>query len=150
MIALRSMNVKRNLLLGYWIVLPVLFYFYLFLVSFNQHVTIQQLILQIPGFTLAFLLSFLMLFQAACLYLIGAQNEKKSLIEKRFLTFSLFQQILTGNIIGAALCYFYSRNMFAEKQTASRNEKFIFCFAIGFISLITAIILFIAMRTKGG
>jgi hypothetical protein len=150
MIALKSLRVKRNVLIGYWVLMPVLFYFYLFLVSFNQQVTIQQLILQIPGLTLGLLLSFLMLFQAACLYFISSQNEKNHFVEKRFLAFSLVQQILTGNIIGAALCFFYNRKIVAEKQPISRNTMFIFYFAIGFISLITVIILFIAMRTKGG
>lgn len=149
MIALKSLRVKRNVLLGYWILMPVLFYFYLFLVSFNQQVTIQQLILQIPGLTLGLLLSFLMLFQAACLYFMGAQTNKPTLFEKRFLTFSLFQQVLTGNIIGAALCYFYSRKMVADNQAVSSNTRVIYYFAIGFISLITVIILFIAMRMKG-
>lgn len=149
MIALKSLRVKRKVLLGYWILMPVLFYFYLFLVSFNQQVSIQQLILQIPGLTLGLLLSFLMLFQAACLYFMGSQADKPTLFEKRFLTFSLFQQVLTGNIIGAALCYFYNRKMFAENQPVFGNTRVIFYFAIGFISLITIIILFIVMRMKG-
>lgn len=149
MIALKSLRVKRNVLLGYWVMMPVLFYFYLFLVSFNQQVSIQHLILQIPGLTLGLLLSFLMLFQAACLYFISSQSEKIFFVEKRFLTFSLFQQVLTGNIIGAALCYFYNKKMIAENQSVSRNTMIIFYFSIGFISLITAILLFIAMRMKG-
>lgn len=149
MIALKSLRVKRNVLLGYWVLMPVLFYFYLFLVSFNQQVSIQHLILQIPGLTLGLLLSFLMLFQAACLYFISSQSEKSFFVEKRFLTFSLFQQVLTGNIIGAALCYFYNKKMIAENQSVSRNTMIIFYFSIGFISLITAILLFIAMRMKG-
>lgn len=149
MIALKSLKIRRNMLLGYWILMPILFYFYLFLVSFNQQVTIQQLIIQVPGITLAFLLSFLMLFQAAYLYLIGVQGKKKFLIEKSFLIFSLFQQVLTGNIIGAALCYFYSKKMFAERQPVSRSVKVIFYFAVGFISLISVIVLFIAIRLKG-
>ncbi|MDT2737383.1 hypothetical protein P7H00_09610 [Enterococcus pseudoavium] len=149
MIALKSLRIRRNVLLGYWILMPVLFYFYLFLVSFNQQVTIQQLIFQLPGLTLALLLSFLMLFQAACLYFIGSQSDTHTFFEKRFLTFSLFQQVLTGNIIGAALCYFYNRNTFAENRPISSNIRVIFYFAIGFISLITAIILFIALRMKG-
>lgn len=149
MIALKYLRVKKNVLLGYWVLMPVLFYFYLFLVSFNQQVSIQQLILQIPGLTLGLLLSFLMLFQAACLYFISSQSEKSLFVEKRFLTFSLFQQVLTGNIIGAALCYFYNKKMVAENQSVSRNTMIIFYFSIGFISLITAILLFIAMRMKG-
>lgn len=146
MIALKSIKIKRNMLLSYWIIVPVLFYFYLFLVSFNQQATIQQLIIQIPGLTLALLLSFLTLFQAACLYFISSRT---TLLEKKFLTFSLFQQILTGNIIGAALCYFNNKWLFADKTQISRNTKFVFYCATGFIGLISIVILLIAIRMKG-
>lgn len=149
MIALKNIKVKRNILLGYWILVPILFYFYLFLLSFNQQVEISQLIVHIPGLSLTLLLSFLTLFQAAMLYFISSQKEEDSKSLKQFIGFSMIQQIITGNIIGAALCYFYSKNIFVDEKKHSQKSRGILYTALLFISLISIVILFIAIRMRG-
>lgn len=148
MIALKSIKVSKNLLLGYWVILPAIFYFYLFLVSFDQQIAIQQLVLEIPGLALALLLSFLILFQAASLYFITSREMGSDAV-KKFLSFSMIQQILTGNIIGAALCFFVNKNFYGDQVEASQKNKMILYSAIGFISLISLIILLITIKMKG-
>jgi hypothetical protein len=149
MIALKSFRIKRNVLLGYWILVPSLFYFYLFLISFHQQLSIQELITQIPGLALAFLVSFVTLFQAACLYFIGHEKANSGNLEKQFLTFSMVQQILTGNIIGARLCYFYNKQLFSGEENPSQRTKLLFYSIVGFVSLISLVILMIAIRMRG-
>ncbi|MDT2822736.1 hypothetical protein P7H74_13360 [Enterococcus devriesei] len=148
MIALKSIKVSKNLLLGYWVILPAIFYFYLFLVSFDQQIAIQQLVLEIPGLALALLLSFLTLFQAASLHFITSRETDSDAV-KKFLSFSMIQQILTGNIIGAALCFFVNKNFYDDQVEASQKNKMILYSAIGFISLISLIILLITIKMKG-
>lgn len=149
MITLKSLRIKRNVLLGYWILVPILFYFYLFLVSFNQQVPISQLIAQIPGLALTLLLSFLTLFQAAFLYFIDSKGDKHSLLVKKYLSFGMIQQVMTGNILGAALCFFYNKQVFAVNEVTTKNEKIIFYSVTVFIGLISLVILLITIRMRG-
>lgn len=149
MIALKYLKVKKNVLLGYWVLVPTLFYFYLFLLSFNQQVEIKQLIVQVPGLALTLLLSFLTLFQAAALYFISSRTEGTSVLMKKFFAFGIIQQILTGNFIGAALCYFVNKNIADGDEQDSMNTKIIFYSMTVFIGVISLVILMIAIRMRG-
>lgn len=150
MIAVKSLEMRRNMLLGYWLIVPFLFFFYLFLLSLNQKVEVQQLVLQIPGLALSLLLSFLTIFQAAVLYFISTRFADSQKTMKKFLLFSLVQQILTGNIVGAALSFFLERKMVVTEEKESLDSKIVFYSAAVFISFVTAVVLLIAIQMRGG
>lgn len=106
--SLLSVNKWRNILLIYWLVVPVLFYLYLFSFAFSHNTTMRDLLTQVPGIAIAFLLSCAFFLQAYVLYVLAfkLQDTNKALLNK-YLIFSLVQQILTGNIPGLLIVLFY-------------------------------------------
>lgn len=135
-------------LLGYWLLVPALFYCYLFLMSGNQSIAVTDLLIHIPSLTLASLIACLLLFQGAMFYFIQRTFKSCDGLLGQFLTAMLPQQIVTGNLIGAALIFFTRRALPKTKEQSPQGEKLIVYLAISFIYLLTAISLFLLWRTN--
>lgn len=130
----------KNLLIVYWIAIPFCFYLYLFMTSSMRHVSVTHLIQNIPGLTLGFLLCSLMLIQSATVYFIHHFSTSRNGLIGKFLYFSTIQQLLTGNLIGAILCFFYNRSLVSTQETTSKRNKimmFTVCVIIALLSLLT-------------
>lgn len=128
----QKMDVWQKLLIGYWLVLPLIFLLYLFLTASRMNVQFSDVLVQLPGFTISFLLSCLMWIQG--IVFIRTKTEMRG----KFLFFAIIQQALTLNFIGAIFSYFALRKQSTEYQFASKTEKMSFyCFwmLILFLSL---------------
>lgn len=128
----QKMDVWQKLLIGYWLVLPLIFLLYLFLTASRMNVQFSDVLVQLPGFTISFLLSCLMWIQG--IVFIRTKTEMRG----KFLFFAIIQQALTLNFIGAIFSYFALRKKSTEYQFASKTEKMSFyCFwmLILFLSL---------------
>ena len=56
----QKIDVWQKLLIGYWLVLPLIFLLYLFLTASRMNVQFSDVLVQLPGFAISFLLSCLM------------------------------------------------------------------------------------------
>ncbi|EOT30453.1 hypothetical protein [Enterococcus saccharolyticus] len=144
-------NSKRlqQILLTYWVLFPILFYVYLLISSIMKDVAIQDLIQYVPGIALGNLIACLTLFQAAVLFFVSRVSQSREGLLGQFVFISIFQQAMTGNIIGALLTFFLRRALLPVKENTSSQIKLIFYFAIGFILLLSFLTLFIAWRLRG-
>lgn len=142
-------NRLQKILLTYWVVSPILFYVYLFISSITKAVAMQDLIQYVPGVALGNLIACLMLFQAAVLFFVSRFSQSKEGLLGQFIFISVFQQLITGNIIGAVLTFFLRRALLPVEEKTSSQIKLIFYFAIGFILLLSCLTLFIAWRLRG-
>ena len=128
----QRMDVWQKLLIGYWLVLTIIFFLYLFLTASRMNVQFSDVLVQLPGFAISFLLSCLMWIQG--IVFIRTKMEMRG----KFLFFAIIQQALTLNFIGAIFSYFALRKQSTEYQFDSKTEKMSFyCFwvLILFLSL---------------
>lgn len=105
--ALQDSQKMRTFLFWYWIISPLIFFFYQYSVAASSGVAIQQM-LQEPGIALAFLSACMSLTMAGLLRASQVENER---IEGRFALFATVQQLVTGNILGFLLSYFLTRSL---------------------------------------
>ncbi|MGF2145367.1 hypothetical protein ACQUEF_08370 [Vagococcus fluvialis] len=144
-----KMTTYKNVLLGYWIFAPMCFYLYLIMTSSMKQIPITDLLTHVPGITLAFLMALLMLVQAATIFFIQQHSTSQNGLLGHFLSFSFFQQLLTGNIVGAIICFFYKRSLYSKEENITLLQKI---FVIGLstvISLFSLLSIFILWRLKG-
>ena len=139
----------QNILIAYWVIVPVLFYIYLAITSFSQQVSMQDMLQSVPGIALGNLLVSLMLFQAGILFFVSRFSQSKSGLLGKFTLFSIFQQLLTGNFIGAALAFFLGRSLLPTEENTTSQAKLIFYMALGFVLLFSALTAFVAWRMRG-
>lgn len=143
MLALYTKNRLKNGLLVYWIGLPILFYSYLVLTALKEHVTLAELLQQVPGLALGTLISSMLIIQAACLFMIQNVSKSRQGLLGKWLWFAMAQQIITANIIGAGLCFFYEKTLVDEAETTSLKLLFVvsmISFFVGLLSLLAAFI----------
>ena len=140
-------NKFKNILIVYWIIVPLIFYVYLVIFSYNSQLSVKQLLLGIPTITITFLLSCLLLLQASTLYFLTSRNIDYILLQK-FLNFSLIQQIFTANFIGAFIIYKYLKNInktdINSNYNHNKNKLFTYSMMIvvGIISILIVILTF--------
>lgn len=142
-------NRWQKLLLGYWLVVPVLFYGYLVLMTVKDQVPISELIVKIPGVTVGFLITCLMLMQAVMLFTIGQNSRSKSGLLGKFLWFSLIQQVLTGNIPGAILSFLAERRLFEVVEKTDRKATVTAYGGMAFVGVISGVVLLVMMQMRG-
>jgi len=140
----------KNLLIGYWLAVPACFYIYLIMTSSMKQVAATDLIINVPGVTLACLMTSLMLIQSVATYFIQQISISRDGLLGKFLSFSMLQQILTGNVVGFLLCFFYKRSLFSEKETATTQHKIIVIIICGLLTIFSLLTLFVAWKLKGG
>lgn len=105
--ALRNPDKLRTFLFWYWLISPLVFFFYQYAVSSGEGVAFQEM-LQQPAIALAFLVSCMSLIMAGLLKAAETENE---LTERNFGIFAVAQQLVTGNLPGFLLSYFYVRSL---------------------------------------
>ena len=100
----------KHILLGYWIAAAFLFYFYAILMTIRMNGMIHEAFFHNPYIALGSLFPFLMLFQASILYFLEKRTIDISLL-RIYLQFTVVQQVITGNLIGALLAFLYVRSL---------------------------------------
>lgn len=148
MLSLKITTYKK-MLIGYWLLVPACFYLYLFMTSSMRQVAATELITNVPGITIAFLMASLMLIQSATVYFVQQISTSHEGLLGKYLSFSLFQQICTGNIVGAIICYFYKRSLYNEEESISTVQKISIISICVFLSLFSLLTLFVMWRLKG-
>lgn len=144
-----QMNKKYyQILCVYWLLLPVLFISYLLLKANIESVGIQWLLTSNPFLAIMLLISLITPFSS--LFLLKLSNAEKSCSKSafNFLQFGFVQQLLVGNLIGAALCFLALKEIkySGQKETAKMKELAII---IAFEVIFTVIALFaMAMLLK--
>ncbi|WP_421083162.1 cell shape determination protein CcmA [Rothia nasimurium] len=137
--ALRDTDKLRTFLFWYWIISPLIFFFYQFSVSKGTGVTFQEM-LQTPTVALAFLVSCISLIMAGLLRAAESENE---LTERNFGIFAVIQQLLTGNLPGFLLAYFFTRSIWeAGGEPFAPRLKWVMVGGmalLGFLSLLTLV-----------
>lgn len=139
----------KNILLGYWLVVPILFYLYLIITGVQMNQTVQELVQTTPTLLIGNLVSSLMLFQAGLLFFISHISQSKDGLLGKFALVSIIQQVVTGNIIGVVLAFFFRRSLLAIEEENTANQRLIFYIATGFSLLLSILVLFITLRLRG-
>lgn len=135
-------NIKK-LLVGYWLVVPILFLSYLMLTTMLQNISMEELLLNIPSLALTCIVCFLLFFQLyGLLFLTRLMNNKQSFLGK-YLLFNLIQQVLINNFIGVILCFLYYKNLdtYSEKKQLTKIEYLLMYGLIFFVSVLTLIVI---------
>lgn len=126
----QRMDIWQKILIGYWLGIPIIFLLYAFLTALKMNTNFAQLLIQLPGFSISFLLSCVMWVQG--IVFIRTKSEMKG----KFLFFAIIQQALTLNFIGAIFSYFALRKQSTEYQFASKAEKMgFYCFWVSILFL---------------
>lgn len=115
--------------------------------AMNQ-VAVTDLIMAVPGITLATLVASLMVVQAAFLYFIQQISTSRDGLLGKFLWFTLIQQIFTGNIVGAIIAFFYERSLLKREESVSQREKITVVVACGILALFSLLILRVAWQLR--
>lgn len=133
----------RNLLLTFWIVVPILFYCYLFVFSFVNNTSVTNLIQEIPSLSLTFLLSCLSFIQAYLLRKLTLKENDGALL-KIYVSFSLIQQLITINLIGVGLVFLYRKEIHKEvilsQKEVSKISKYEAIIMMGMIGLLSVLV----------
>ncbi|MDY3049003.1 MAG: cell shape determination protein CcmA [Rothia sp. (in: high G+C Gram-positive bacteria)] len=109
--ALSDTNRLRTFLFWYWLISPLIFFFYQFAVSQGEQVDFRQMLNE-PAIALAFMVSCMSIIMTGLLKAAETENEGT---ERIFGIFAVIQQLLTGNIPGFLLSYFYTRSLWQER-----------------------------------
>lgn len=136
----------QNILLGYWVAAPSLFYIYLALISLRDQVGIQTIIQQVPTISIGNLVACLMLLQAGLLFFIQRNSQSRNGLLGHFLLGASLQQLLTGNLIGAFLAFFSYRSLLPIEEKTTTQQKLLFYLVMGFLLLLSILVLFITLR----
>ncbi len=130
----------KKLLIGYWILIPILYFLYIYLAKLNQNTTYFNILTSQPIYSIYFLLAWIMIIQA--LLVIKARDE----IMNKYIRIFLFQQIMTLNIIGVILNFLLLKKCPQNGKFISKEEGFIFKISIVFIIVVSIISLFAFLR----
>lgn len=143
-------NRLKNVLVGYWLLLPVLFYSFVLLFAVNSQSRFTTLIAEVPPITLTFLLTCLMLLSAYLVYTLSKDQNNQQLL-KRFVIFALVQQVATANLIGAAIVYAYYKSLKHQEITdgvATTKTQFESYLLMGLIGLMSILVVSLTLITK--
>ena len=138
----------QTILMGYWLVAPVLFYTYLFLSSLQSQVSVQTLIQQVPEIALGNLTISLMLLQACLLFFISRLSQSKDGLLGHFMIIAILQQLITVNLIGVGLGFLFYRSLLPVDEKIESKIKLIFYLLAGFVLLISGLLFFVILRLR--
>lgn len=130
----------KKLLIGYWIVLPILYFLYIYLAKLIQSTTYFNILTSQPIYSIYFLLAWIMIIQA--LIVIKTRDE----IMNKYIRVLLVQQIMTLNIIGVILNLLLLKKCSQNGKFISKEEEYIFKIFIVFIIAVSIISLFAFLR----
>lgn len=137
------MNIKlRGIILAYWILLPLVFFAYMFVFAAVNGHSVGTMLIEIPSITLTFLLSCVTLLQAYSIYRLTARENDQELLNQ-YLLFSMVQQLITANLIGVALLFFYRKalkNEAIESVTATNAAKFEVYLLMGIVGVLSVLV----------
>ena len=128
----------KHILLGYWIAAAFLFYFYAILMTIRMNGVIHEAFFHNPYIALGSLFPFLMLFQASILYFL----EKRTID----ISFTVVQQVITGNLIGALLAFLYVRSLKRCGKKSTIYSKVLVLSSTIFIGTISLLAIFLLLR----
>lgn len=126
---LRNIDTKK-ILIGYWGIIVLAYSLYLFLFSLLNEISLASMISTMPLFTTLFLLANLTVAQVILLLHLLHASGSAIQHERTFYLFSIVQQILTMNLIGAFLCYRIFRN---AKRMDTNNKDWLLLIGMGLI-----------------
>lgn len=137
----------RQLLCGYWLLVPLLFGAYLFTLATVKNVPVGMIFTSIPSLTLASIVVLLMIFQLYGLYIIGHSSESRHSLLGSYLIVNTIQQLLSFNIPGFVICLLFYRSLHNEKERSRvpKQIKWIIYGLMSFISFMTMIILWLQL-----
>ncbi|MGX6992220.1 hypothetical protein [Vagococcus penaei] len=116
MFGIKRTNLWRNILVGYWILIPVVFLCYTGMTSLKLSVTFKELLTNTGTFAVGLLLSCLMIVLALMLLMIDKTQVSQHSILGRYLVFAMIQQVLTLNFVGVIIAFFYYRTLPVKSQ----------------------------------
>lgn len=136
-------NKMKCLLVGYWLLVPTLFLFYLMLTSTLQSVSIEELLSNVPSLALTCIVSFLLFFQLFGLLFLARSMDNKQSFLGTYLVFNIIQQALISNFIGAIFCFLYykSLNTHSEKKQLTQTEYLLMYGLLFFVSVLTLVVI---------
>lgn len=135
----------KHILLGYWITAAFLFYFYAILMTIRMNGMIHEAFFHNPYIALGSLFPFLMLFQASILYFLEKRTIDISLL-RIYLQFTVVQQVITGNLIGALLAFLYVRSLKRCGKKSTIYSKVLVLSSTIFIGTISLLAIFLLLR----
>lgn len=136
--ALRNTQKLRTFMFWYWIVSPVIYFAYQYAVSQSAQVNIREMLNE-PAIALAFLTSCISIIMAGLLR--GAEAENES-TERIFGIFAVVQQLLTGNLPGFLLSYFYTRSLWgALREPFAPRLRWVLLGGMGLLGLLSLLVL---------
>ncbi|OTN77704.1 hypothetical protein A5886_002805 [Enterococcus sp. 8G7_MSG3316] len=113
----------QSILMAYWLTISAVYYLYVSLTITTQQITLHALLYANPLFTLGILFTSIMMLQAGTLYFVAKCSQSKDGLLGKYLIVLLFQQMMTANLIGAGLIYFYRKQLNNHDENATRTEK---------------------------
>lgn len=113
----------QSILMAYWLTISAVYYLYVSLTITTQQITLQALLYANPLFTLGILFTSIMMLQAGTLHFVAKCSQSKDGLLGKYLIVLLFQQMMTANLIGAGLIYFYRKQLNNHDENTTRNEK---------------------------
>lgn len=134
------------ILLGYWMIVSCLYYLYVSIKITTQNISLHSLLLANPLFTLGVLLTSIMMLQTGSLHYIARLSQSKNGLLGRYLFVLLFQQIMTGNLIGAGLVFFYRNQLENHSENPTSLEKGVVYVSCTICISLTLLILLILNR----
>ena len=140
----------NKILTGYWCIVPICFYSYLFMMSKIEKISITALITTIPGITITCLITSLMLIQAVTIHSIQQFSSSQNGLLGKFLNFSIIQQLLTVNIIGVFLCLVYKRSLCKKQETSLWKQQAVVIAICSIVALVSLLSVFVSWRLRTG
>lgn len=145
-----KMTTYNKILVGYWCVVPICFYSYLFMMSKIENSSMTALITTIPGITVTCLITSLMLIQAVMIHFIQQISSSQDGLLGKFLNFSMIQQLLTVNIIGVFICLVYKRSLYKQEEKVSWRQKTVVIVVCSIVALVSLLSVFVSWRLRNG
>lgn len=142
---LTNSSKMKRMLIGYWVLVPMVFLFYLAVTASLQSVSIDELLFNIPSLTVTSIVSFLLIFQLSGLLCLTRSMDNKHSLLGIYLLFNFIQQVLISNFIGAILCFLYykSLNDSAEKKQLAKLEYWMIYGLIFFVSALSFVVIWV-------
>lgn len=112
-----------NLAMGYWIVIPVLYFGSFFMIQSGSGQSYEQLLSENIGLTLNILISSINLIFAYLLYATDFSERKKDGIADVIFKAAILQQLLVANVIGAIIAFLALRELSDNPLMTEAEEK---------------------------
>lgn len=135
-----------NILMGYWIVVPVFYFLMFFLLNAGADQSFQEILSENLTATINILVLSMNLIGAYILYATEFSERKKGGISDIVLKFSIAQQLILGNFVGAIFSFLAfnelvenplltEKEQLTEKPLKAKNKKGIIILQIALIVL---------------